>query len=114
MTVDNFLTKLKSSPKQINFSETMAVIDSNYLFKPTAFTNGSLKNAEDQNLGSCKLLSFAVDQKLTIEETLACFGSYYFEDVLLNPEGTGHQNIRNFIKTGFEGLRFETFPLEKS
>ena len=113
MTLNEFLDKLKSSPKQIDFSETITVIDSNYLFTPTAFTNGLLENAEDQNLGSCKLFAFAVDQDFTKAQTLACFGTYYFEDVLINPDGTGHQNIRNFIKTGFEGLHFETFPLQK-
>ena len=114
MILEVFLAKLKSNPKQIDFSETMTIIETYYQFTPTAFTNGSLKNAEDQNSGSCKLLAFAVDQELTIEETLACFGNYYFEDVLLNPDGIGHQNIRNFIKTGFEGLHFKTFPLEKN
>ncbi|WP_179318654.1 HopJ type III effector protein [Winogradskyella helgolandensis] len=113
MILEDFLAKLKSNPKQIDFSETMTVIETYYQFTPTAFTNGTLKNAEDQNSGSCKLFAFAVDQKLTAEETLACFGTYYFEDVLINPKGTGHQNIRNFIATGFEGLYFETFPLKK-
>ena len=113
MILEDFLAKLKSNPKQIDFSETMTVIETYYQFTPTAFTNGTLKNAEDQNSGSCKLFAFAVDQKLTAEETLACFGTYYFEDVLINPEEIGHQNIRNFIATGFEGLDFKTFPLKK-
>ena len=38
---------------------------------------------------------------------LACFGSYYFEEVLGNPEGSNHQNIRNFMKTGWNGIKFE-------
>ena len=113
MTLEDFLAKLKSSPKQIAFSETMAVIETYYQFTPTAFTNGTIENAVDQNSGSCKLFAFAVDQNLTKEETLACFGTYYFEDVLINPTGTGHQNIRNFITTSFEGLHFEIFPLKK-
>lgn len=114
MTLNDFLATLKSNPKQIDFSETMAVIDHYYKFTPTAFTNGTLENTADQNLGSCKLFAFAVDQNLSKEETLACFGAHYFENVLINPNGTGHQNIRNFIKTGFEGLHFETFPLLKN
>ena len=36
-----------------------------------------------------------------------------FEDVLNNPSGDGHQNIRNFINTGFEGLLFDGEPLTK-
>jgi hypothetical protein len=33
--------------------------------------------------------------------------AYYFEDVLGNPNGTDHhQNIRNFMKTGWDGIAF--------
>jgi hypothetical protein len=46
-------------------------------------------------------------QNLLQPETLACFGAYYFEEVLGDPEGTNHQNIRNFIKTGWLGIQFE-------
>jgi HopJ type III effector protein len=28
-------------------------------------------------------------------------------DVLENPEATNHQNIRNFMKTGWAGISFE-------
>ncbi|TNJ47151.1 HopJ type III effector protein [Tamlana fucoidanivorans] len=113
MTVATFIDKLKTNPKNITFSETMAVIEANYTFKPSAFKNGDLQNEAGQNSGSCKLFAFAKAQRLTQKETLACFGSYYFDEVLNDPNGTGHQNIRNFMKTGFEGLRFETEPLTK-
>ena len=43
-------------------------------------------------------------QSLTKEEALACFGAFYFEEVLNDPTGTGHQNIRNFMNHGFDGL----------
>jgi hypothetical protein len=52
-------------------------------------------------------------QELTPEATLACFGSYYFEDVLGNPNGTDHQNIRNFMKTaGMGSLLRKCFSVE--
>ena len=35
------------------------------------------------------------------------FKIYYFEEVLGDPEGTNHQNIRNFIKSGWDGIKFE-------
>ncbi|MUU79190.1 HopJ type III effector protein [Winogradskyella endarachnes] len=113
MTLNEFKNKLKSNSEQIEFSETIAVIEENYEFIPTAFTNGTIENAEGQNSGSCKLFAFAKDQNLTKEETLACFGEHYFENVLKEPNGTGHQNIRNFMRTGFEGLEFKSFPLKK-
>ncbi len=107
MTLEQFKTKLINSREQINFSDTIALIDSHYSFTPTAFRNGDISNKPNENNGSCKVFSFALDQELTKEETLACFGAFYFEDVLGNPQGTDHQNIRNFIKYGFDGLLFE-------
>jgi len=104
MTIEEFKTKLRESPKSINFSETMEVIESNYEFTPTSFVNGDLENKAGENSGSCKLFSFAKIQGLSQAETLACFGAIYFEEVLGDPAGTGHQNIRNFMKSGFEGL----------
>lgn len=113
MTLNEFKNKLKSNSEQVEFSETMAIIEENYKFTPTAFINGNLENDESQNSGSCKLLAFAQLQNFSKEETLACFGTYYFDEVLKQPTETGHQNIRNFMKTGFDGLDFKGFPLKK-
>ncbi|AUC86033.1 type III effector [Polaribacter sp. ALD11] len=105
MIIQQFKTKLKVNPTEITFVETMQVIEDNYNFTPTTFTNGELKNNAGENIGSCKLFAFAKHQKLTKEETLFCFGEHY-KNVLEDKNGTSHQNIRNFIKTGFEGLSF--------
>lgn len=113
MNLESFKKKLKEDPTTIVFTETMSVIEENYKFKPTAFKNGTLENAEGQNSGSCKLFAFAKAQGLSKDETLACFGQYYFDDVLKDPNGTGHQNIRNFMNTGFDGLSFKGNPLTK-
>jgi hypothetical protein len=112
MTLEEFKNKLQNEPKAMEFLETMAVIDSIYNFTPTAFKNGALQNNAGENSGSCKLFAFATLQGFTKEETLACFGKFYFDDVLKDPNGAGHQNIRNFIKTGFDGLIFEGEPLK--
>jgi hypothetical protein len=106
MSITSFLEKLKQTPQAISFTETIATIEENYTFTPTAFQNGEQHNAAGENSGSCKLFAFALLQKLTVEETLACFGAYYFEEVLGDPNGTNHQNIRNFIKTGWNGIQF--------
>ncbi|WP_053976714.1 HopJ type III effector protein [Mangrovimonas xylaniphaga] len=113
MTIDAFKQKLQSTPTQIEFAETMAVVEANYAFTPTAFTNGNLHNKAGENSGSCKLLAFAQLQGFSQEDTLACFGKFYFDEVLNDPNGTGHQNIRNFMATGFEGLSFEGSPLQE-
>lgn len=107
MTIDTFKEKLKTTPAEITFADTMAVVEANYSFRPTAFTNGTLRNEAGQNSGSCKVFAFALKQGLTKDETLTCFGAYYFDEVLNDIKGNGHQNIRNFMKTGFEGLSFE-------
>ncbi|MFT4047340.1 MAG: HopJ type III effector protein [Solimonas sp.] len=53
------------------------------------------------------MLAFAKLQGLSEAETLACFGRFYREDVLKNPDGTDHQNIRNFMRTGWRGSRLK-------
>ena len=39
------------------------------------------------------------------ETTLKCFGRFY-QDVLNTPEGNDHGNIRNFMKSGWAGIKF--------
>ena len=112
LTIETFIQKIKENPKSIAFSDTIAVIEENYNFKPTAFQNGTQHNAAGENSGSCKLFSFAKMHNLSQEETLACFGPIYFDEVLNDPEGTNHQNIRNFMKTGWDGIQFDGIALE--
>ncbi len=111
MTIENFLEKLRSAPESIAFSDTMAVIDAAYSFTAVAFTNGKLRNEAGQNTGSCKLLAFASLHGLNEQQTLACFGTYYRDDVLAHPHGQDHQNIRTFMESGWAGVRFEGQPL---
>ena len=102
-----FLKQLETSPENIAFSDTIAVIDAHYDFTPSAFRNGELQNDAGQNNGSCKVFSFARLHNLTAQQTLYCFGAYYRDDVLKNPQNTDHQNIRNFMKTGWDGITFQ-------
>ncbi|APG65982.1 type III effector [Tenacibaculum todarodis] len=110
MIIQEFKTKLKANPTSIVFAETMQVIEDNYTFTPTVFTNGGIKNNAGENSGSCKLFAFAKLQKLQKKEALFCFGEHY-KNVLEDENGTSHQNIRNFMKSGFEGLSFESEAL---
>ena len=104
MTISEFKRKLKENPNNVAFSETIELIEAHYDFTPTSFVNGDLTNKAGENSGSCKVFAFAKAQSLSKEEALACFGAFYFEEVLNDPTGTGHQNIRNFMKHGFDGL----------
>jgi len=107
VTLDAFLEKLKTDPESVTFDDTMAVIDANYEFRETAFENGQTKNAAGQNNGSCKVFAFGRLNSLTERQTLNCFGDYYRVDVLKNPDGDDHQNIRNFIEHGWRGVFFD-------
>ena len=101
------LEQLEQSLESIEFNDVIAYIDSNYDFTPTEFRNGNTVNEAGQNNGSCKVFSFAKVNNLSKENTLKLFGAFYREDVLKNPEGTDHQNIRNFIEFGWDGIAFE-------
>ncbi len=107
MDLSAFLRRLDEAPATVAFSDTIAVIDALYEFTPTAFRNGELHNAPGQNNGSCKVFSFTGLHRLNPQQTLHCFGDYYRKDVLGNPGGADHQNIRNFMNTGWAGIAFE-------
>ena len=51
MTIEDFKLKLRTTPNNIQFSDTMTVIEVNYKFTPTAFKNGELFNSSQENLG---------------------------------------------------------------
>lgn len=101
--LDQFLLQLNNSPKDVDFSTTMSLIDSLYTFTPSKFTNGSLTNEAGENSGSCKLFAFAALHQLDKAQTLYCFGQYY-SDVLATPDKNDHQNIRNFMQKGWDGM----------
>jgi len=111
MRIDAFLTKLNDHPESITFDDTMAATNAEPAFTRASFTNGTVRNEAGENAGSCKLFAFALLNQLTEAQTLACFGAYYRDDVLKHPDGTDHQNIRNFMKTGWAGVKFDSMPL---
>ena len=110
MDLQTFLKKLNDAPDSVEFTDTIAVIDALYDFTPATFQNGDVLNATGQNNGSCKLFAFAMMNKLSEQQTLHCFGNYY-RDVLNSPNGSDHQNIRNFMKYGWAGIQYDAMPL---
>jgi hypothetical protein len=117
MPIDEFIHKIKNQPDTISFDETMTQITNHYNYTPVRFRNGVennlVVNEAGTNEGSCKIFAFAQLNGLNERETLACFGKYYREDVLENPEGTDHGNIRTFIKYGWRGIVFNGDALSK-
>lgn len=92
------------------FADTLAFIDAEYRFTPSAFDNGTLHNNESENQGSCRVLAMAIDTGLNDEQTLQCFAEHY-QAVLADPDGTAHGNIRALMRSGLAGVRFQIFPL---
>ena len=103
--LEHFFIQLSTEPDTISFEQSINLIDSLYQFTPTAFQNGDLHNPAGENNGSCKILAFGLLHQLSAPQTLFLFGDYY-RAVLDNPKGTDHQNIRNFIRTGWDGVSF--------
>jgi hypothetical protein len=111
MTREQILQLIKHTPETLEFEDVIRFITDHYHYHPTRFTNGLdepvVINEKGNNEGSCKIFAFARLNQLNEQETLACFGRFYREDVVNNPEGTDHANIRTFIKSGWPGIRFD-------
>jgi hypothetical protein len=96
----------RSRDKSLSFKEVIEFIETYYEHQPTAFRNGQAYNESTQNQGSAKVLTFAKLNKLDKTDTLHLFAEHY-QSVLNHPDGTDHQNIRQFMSHGWEGVVFE-------
>jgi hypothetical protein len=88
------------------FKDVIEFIETYYTHQPTAFKNGDAYNEATQNHGSAKVFTFAQINNLSKEDTLRLFAEHY-QSVLNTPEGTDHQNIRQFMAHGWAGIVFE-------
>jgi len=117
MNTKQLIEKIKSTPEAVEFNDVMDTITADYNYQACTFYNGQgdnrLTNKAGTNEGSCKIFAFAQLNQLNQPETLACFGIYYREDVLQNPTGDDHGNIRHFILSGWNGIQFEGTALHK-
>ena len=108
--INCFLERVKTGAAELKFEEVIDLIDRHYSFEPVSFKNGSQKNAVGENTGSCKVLNFAKLHNLPQSQALSLFAQYY-RDVLAMPSGNDHQNIRQFMVHGYDGLLFDGQPL---
>lgn len=97
--------------QKLPFKEIIAYIDDNFNYTVSSFKNGALTNAENENQGSAKIFSFAKLNNLSVEDTLKLFAEHY-QAVLDDKEGSSHQNIRNFMEFGWEGVEFKKEVLQ--
>lgn len=109
MSLETFLLNVKNNDT-VSFDETIEIITQYYDYTPTEFSNGlgddTLINTAGSNEGSCKIFAFAKLNELSQQQTLGLFGDFYRQDVSDDPEGDGHQNIRHFMRDGWEGISF--------
>jgi len=109
MSLSRFIEQIKNN-ENISFDQTIEIITSNYNYTATEFSNGlanaKLVNEAGSNEGSCKIFAFAQINQLNQQQTLNLFGDFYRKDVLEHPSGNGHQNIRNFMLFGWDGIQF--------
>lgn len=102
--LQSLLEKLKQH--QLPFAQVIDFINDRYQHQPTAFKNGDAYNEESQNQGSARVFAFAKLNNLNQADTLYLFAEHY-QSVLASPEGTDHQNIRQFMQHGWDGIKFE-------
>ncbi|GAX16173.1 hypothetical protein FisN_3Hh346 [Fistulifera solaris] len=101
-----FNANVEMNADDLKFEDVIAMIDTYYESQILEFKNGDMVNKPGENEGSAKVLSYAALSGLDKETTLKLWGQYYRE-VLADPKGDSHQNIRNFMKYGWEGVPFE-------
>ncbi|KGJ86519.1 HopJ type III effector protein [Colwellia psychrerythraea] len=107
----DFIDELSANAEKISFEQVMHVISEHYNYTPASFSNGDLVNEAGTNEGSCKIFYFAKLNQFTEQQTLNCFGRFYRDDVVKNPQGNDHANIRNFIQNGWSKVKFNTVAL---
>jgi hypothetical protein len=92
------------------FAEIQDTINNEYDYSPNGFTIGDVYNDANSNQWSGKVLSYAVLNELTTEQTLELFGEHY-RDVLDNPNADTHKNIRALIKFSLNSVSFDNNKL---
>lgn len=107
-SVSIHLASLKAGHR--DFSDTLALVEQHFEYQPTGFHNGPLFNAPGENAGSCQVFALGQYCNLSEADTLQLFAQHY-QQVLNDPTGNSHGNIRQFISTGWSGVRFEGTPL---
>jgi len=113
VTIEELIYQLRYAPDSIEFDQVIETIDKHYDYTPTRFTNGNIINDAGTNEGSCKIFYFAQMHALSEMETLGLFGKFFREDVMCNPEGDDHLNIRNFILDGLLAIQFDGVALHE-
>ncbi|PHQ24556.1 type III effector HopPmaJ [Marinobacter guineae] len=95
-----------------SFEDSLALIERHFEYQPCGFRNGHVVNAAGENAGSCRIFGLGQYCNLSEPDTLKLFAQHY-QQVLDDPAGESHGNIRQFISTGWSGIRFDGVPLRQ-
>lgn len=91
---------------EAKFADVIAYIEAHYTHTPTAFKNGQQSNATTENQGSARVFAFARLNGLDQAQTLSLFAEHYAA-VQATPQASDHQNIRQFMQNGWDGIAFK-------
>lgn len=109
MILTDLLERLRRA--DADFEDVIACVSAHYDYTPTRFSNGlgpaPVINESGQNEGSCRVFALARLAALSEADTVQLFGRFYRDDVLKNPGGSDHANIRRFLVDGWAGIRFD-------
>lgn len=97
------------------FQDVISTIRAHYECCPVAFSTGTgtalrTDNAAGTNMASSQLLAYARRLGLDAATALALYGEHY-RDVLADPAGKSHANIRAFMANGWAGVVMTEDPL---
>lgn len=98
-----FAEDIKAGKQQVTLQQTLDFIDKHYNYFAVPFTVGEVVNKANENVGTAKILSFALMTRMNEEQTLRLFGEVYRQ---LSPQGSDHANLRNFAKYGWSKVTF--------
>lgn len=99
----------------ICFQDVIRIVHRHYDCVPVAFSTGvgtsrRTDNPAGSNTGSSQLLAFARRLGLDAQTTLTLYAEHY-RDVLAEPDGHSHLNIRAFMANGWAGVSMPIDPL---
>lgn len=100
-----FAEDVKSGKLNPSFEQTIAMIDANFQYFAVPMKIGDLISAPNVNVASSKIFAFGLMTRMDEASTLKMFGEIYSN---LDPAGSDHPNIRNFMRDGWGGVFFET------
>ncbi len=111
--LETFIAEARAG--RVDYEETISLIKALFRVVPCSFRVGKghfmVTNAAGTHVGSLSILALGRLLGLDKTTTLQLFGRHYRE-VLANPHGEGHANIRQFMLHGWDGVEILGDPLQ--